>query len=207
MESSFTRHGAAAAATGELAAAAAADVDEHQGDELAAAADVDEDGEIVEQLAEELAEQLADRLAAAVVDKLGGVPAAIPAAIGAELRAHCLHGWRAFRQVIPLSGPSAIFADYRLHPDGRIEIALELDAWGVFWRGTLRPLDVDLRTPAAVHVLRPRLSSTISSTPLDVQLERQLRLTHDEPTALDRAQAPRFRHRGRRPAANPVRRS
>ena len=89
--------------------------------------------------AETLAGQITDR----IVERLSAsvIPSSFPAEIGDWIRDACKHGAMLWRHTIPMSGPTALFAEYRVNPDGTLNLELQDTNGCPFWRGTFRPVE------------------------------------------------------------------
>ena len=87
---------------------------------------------------------MVDAIADRIVEKLAAsvIPSSIPAEIGQLIRDACKHGGSMYRHVIPLAGPMAIFANYRMNPDGTLNFELQDTNGCPFWHGTFRPAEV-----------------------------------------------------------------
>ena len=86
----------------------------------------------------------AESFAAAVVEKLSAsvIPSSFPARVGDRLREVAKNSAYFYRGVIPLSGPNGIIMDWRINPDGTINLELQEMNGCPFWRGTFRPAEV-----------------------------------------------------------------
>jgi hypothetical protein len=82
-------------------------------------------------------------LAAALAAEIGSsvIPSSFPAEIGDWIRDAVKHGGHIYRHMIPLGGPIALFADYRLNPDGTLNLEFQDTNGAPFWRGTFRPAE------------------------------------------------------------------
>jgi hypothetical protein len=87
--------------------------------------------------------EMADAIAGRIVEKLSAsvIPSSFPAFIGEWIRETCSHGGHLYRHMIPMSGPTAMFADYRLNPDGTLALEFQDTNGNRFWGGTFRPAD------------------------------------------------------------------
>lgn len=76
-----------------------------------------------------------------IVEKLGQsvIPSSIPAHIGEWLRSVASHGAWCYTYMIPLGGSNAIRADWRVNPDGTLNLELQDTSGQPFWRGTFHP--------------------------------------------------------------------
>jgi hypothetical protein len=94
--------------------------------------------------------ELADLVGELIVERLTAsvIPSSFPAEIGDWIREASEHGARLYRHVIPMTGPTAIFADWRIQPDGCLMLELQDTNGCPFWRGTFRPVDAE-RPPAS----------------------------------------------------------
>jgi hypothetical protein len=89
--------------------------------------------------AEMLAGQVTDR----IVDRLTSsvIPSSFPAEVGEWIREAHKHGASLYRHMIPMGGPTAMFADYRVNPDGTLNLEFQDTNGCPFWRGTFRPVE------------------------------------------------------------------
>lgn len=85
----------------------------------------------------------AESFAAAVVEKLGAsvIPSSIPAEVGDWIREAVKHGGCVYRYMIPMGGATALFTDWRVNPDGTLNLELQDTNGRPFWRGTFRPAE------------------------------------------------------------------
>jgi hypothetical protein len=87
----------------------------------------------------ELAVQVADE----IMERLGSsvIPSCFPAEVGDWIRNAHKHGACLYRHIIPMGGPTALFADYRVNPDGTLNLEFQDTNGRSFWRGTFRPVE------------------------------------------------------------------
>jgi hypothetical protein len=99
------------------------------------------DAELIEDAARSAGE--IEQLADLIVEKLNQsvIPSAIPAEIGEWIRETCGHSQFYYRHMIPMSGPTCIHAEWKLNPDGTINLQLQDTNARPFWFGTFRPAD------------------------------------------------------------------
>jgi hypothetical protein len=95
----------------------------------------------IDQEAIRILELVADRVA----EKLGQsvIPSSFPAEIGDWIREASKYGARLYRQTIPMNGPTAIFTEWRVNPDGTLNLQLQDTNGSPFWNGTFRPVMPD----------------------------------------------------------------
>ena len=88
-------------------------------------------------------EVLFDKVACKVAERLSAsvIPSSFPAEIGDWIRETTEHGGCVYRHMIPMRGPTAMFADYRINPDGTLNMELQDTNGCPFWRGTFRPAE------------------------------------------------------------------
>jgi hypothetical protein len=79
--------------------------------------------------------------AAAIVERLSAsvIPSSFPARIGEQIRQACGYGGSLYRHIIPLGGPVMLCAEYRMNPDGTLQLEFQDTSGQPFWRGTFRP--------------------------------------------------------------------
>jgi hypothetical protein len=92
---------------------------------------------------------LADRMADRVIDKLNAsvIPSSFPARVGEWLREVAKNSVYFYRGVIPLCGPNGIIMDWRINPDGTINLELQEMNGCAFWHGTFRPAEASRAHP------------------------------------------------------------
>lgn len=97
------------------------------------------DAELIEAAAG--ARDSVDVLAAAIARHLDAGTLAIPAHVGEMVKRGAKAGGYQYRQVIPMAGPEGMLTDWRLHPDGSMQLELLDMNSRPFWRGTFRPAE------------------------------------------------------------------
>jgi hypothetical protein len=85
----------------------------------------------------------AESFAAAVVEKLGAsvIPSSFPAYVGKQIRQAAAHGGCMWVHTIPMGGAMCLLAEYRLNPDGTLNLEFKDSNGCIFWRGTFRPAE------------------------------------------------------------------
>jgi hypothetical protein len=101
-------------------------------------------GEAIEDETDEVfSDLIANRIAGRVVERLGGsvISSAFPAEVGDWIRDAVKNGAYLYRFTIPMVGPTAIFVEYRINPDGTIIQEFQDTNGRPFWHGTFRPVE------------------------------------------------------------------
>jgi hypothetical protein len=88
-------------------------------------------------------ERIIDRIAQRVSEKIGAsvIPSAFPAEVGEWIREACKYNASLWRHQIPMTGPTAMHAEYRLNPDGTMNLQFQDTNGRPFWNGTFRPAE------------------------------------------------------------------
>lgn len=84
-------------------------------------------------LVDKVADRVAERLSESVI------PSSFPAAVGDWIREACKHGAVLWIHTLPMNGPTAITTEYRMNPDGTLNLEFRDTRGCTFWRGTFRP--------------------------------------------------------------------
>lgn len=87
--------------------------------------------------------RMARLMAGFVVEELGAsvIPSSLPAHIGAWIRATATHNALLWVHTIPMNPPgNAMIQEWRLNPDGTLNLELRDSSGQTFWRGTFRPV-------------------------------------------------------------------
>ena len=88
--------------------------------------------------------QLADTVAELVMEKLGAsvIPSSFPAEVGDWIRGTTRHSPLLWVHTIPMNPPgTCINMEWRLNPDGTMQLDLRDSSGFTFWRGTFRPAE------------------------------------------------------------------
>lgn len=88
--------------------------------------------------------ELAGDIAGLVVEKLRGsvISSSFPAKVGGWIRQTAEHHTLLWTHTIPMNPPgTCLLTDWRLNPDGTLQLELRDSTGLTFWRGTFRPVE------------------------------------------------------------------